>query len=227
MKLMQNLEQFSGVKEEFFDWARHVRSYMTECPDALKLLMLAEKSTESCTLEEIMFNADQIGVDLDHKINNLLISKTKGEAGTIVSQGDGCGSEAWRRLMNRYDPKTAETKRALMKKITIPKLAKNIPDLDKNLIEWEYNIRRYEAASGKPMDHDHKICTIIEMCPHTLKEHLDLNVKEDQAYEEEVRKLITRYVDHHRDRAHNGVMPMDTSGVTRTSTITNTTASMQ
>ena len=45
MKLMQNLEQFSGVKEEFFDWARHVRSYMTECPDALKLLMLAEKST--------------------------------------------------------------------------------------------------------------------------------------------------------------------------------------
>jgi hypothetical protein len=206
MKFMLNLESYSGVKEDFYDWARHLKSFMTKYPDALDLLLTAERSSAKCTHEDIIDSKGQEGVDTDKEIYNYLIAKTKGEAGTIVSQGQGCGCEAWRLLALRYDPKSAETKRALMKKITIPKISKTITELDKNIMDWEYNIRRYEEASDKPMDQDHKVCTIIEMCPHNLKEHLDLNVKEDTGYEE-VRKLIVRYIDLHRDRG--GVMPMD------------------
>ena len=42
------------------------------------------------------------------------------------------------------------------------------------------------------------------MCARNLKEHVDLNTKEDTRH---VRKLIIRYIDSHRDRG--GVMPMD------------------
>ena len=44
------------------------------------------------------------------------------------------------------------------------------------------------------------------MCPRNLKEHLDLNVKEDTGYEE-LRKLTIKGVDLHLDRG--GVMPVD------------------
>ena len=80
-------------------------------------------------------------MDTDKDIYNYLIAKTKDEAGTIVSQGQDSGCEAWRLLALKYDPKSAETKRALVKKITIPKTSETIAELEKNIIELEYPAR--------------------------------------------------------------------------------------
>ena len=77
MNFMLNLESHSAIKEDFYDWARHLKSFMTKYQDSLELLLHAEGSSTTCTHEDI-----------------LVIAKTKGEAGTVVYQGQGCGCEA-------------------------------------------------------------------------------------------------------------------------------------
>ena len=37
-KCMLNLESESGVKDDFCDWARQLKSFMTKFPDALEIL---------------------------------------------------------------------------------------------------------------------------------------------------------------------------------------------
>ena len=51
-----------------------------------------------CTHEDILTSTGQDGVDTDNENCNYFIAKTKGNAGTIVSQGQDCGCKALRLL---------------------------------------------------------------------------------------------------------------------------------
>ena len=69
-------------------------------------------------------------------------------------------------LALRYDPKSAETKRALMKQITIPKTPETTAELDKNIMDWEYNVRRYEEACESPWTKTTK--SVPSRCVHAI-----------------------------------------------------------
>ena len=67
---------------------------------------------------------------------DVLITKLRGEAFSIVSSvRDGCGLEAWRLLMKRYEPRTPATKRALLKTIFNIKAAKKVEEIKRNLLK--------------------------------------------------------------------------------------------
>ena len=200
MKHLQNLPVYTGIRTEFYEWARKVRCFIGMKSTDIQALVKDAKIAKVIPImpEHIMEQKGEDGVKHDKSLHAYLLGHTGGEAAAIMAPSQGCGCEAWRLLCNRFDPKTAETKRALMKQITIPMVSKSHKELDGHILQWEQLIRRYEEATGKGMDTEHKVCTLIEMCPERLREWLTLNVKEDQDYEE-IRKLIVRQVDLHRD----------------------------
>ena len=75
------------------------------------------------------------------------------------------------------DRKSERRKRALLKKITIPRTRGDHRGIGQDT-SW------IGSQCDKLMDEDHKVCTIIEMCPRSLREHLELKVKEDTGREE-------------------------------------------
>jgi len=211
MKLIDNLEKFTGVGSEFYDWARKARNYIENKSPATKAMMLQAEVERNIpiTTSNILSAKGEAGTKLDNDINCFLIHNTSGEAAAIIAQGNDCGCEAWRLLVKRYDPKTAESKRALMKSIMKTRTARNHIELEKNINEWELSIRRWEETTSKDVEDEQKVCTIIEMCPPKLQEHMMLTVKDEDNYEE-VRKLIVRQIDLHRDQ---GPKPMDVDEV--------------
>ena len=72
--------------------------------------LVAIDGTPPSAHEDILISTGQDGVDTDEEIYNYFIVKTKDEACTIVSQGQGCKCEAWRLLALWFDPKRLETK---------------------------------------------------------------------------------------------------------------------
>ena len=207
MKFLDNMDTFAGVASEFYEWARKARNFIQcKSPETKKLITLAEVETNVPILKENIISTKGFKAgEHDTEIYCFLLHYTKGDAAAIVGQAKDCGCEAWRLLMKRYDPRTAESKRAMMKKIVVIKASKTHIELEKHLYEWEQNIRRYEETTLKPIDGDSKVCTIIEMCPPKLREHLNTTTRDEDDYED-VRKSIIRQISLHRDL---GPTPMD------------------
>lgn len=205
-KILQNLRTFSGATEEFHDWQRKAKNYLRCFSNkTVQLMEWAENKDFGIThqyIEEGEGGQEQIKLDI--QLNAYLISHTDGQAGQLVSSASGVGFEAWRLLMKRYDPRTSESKRALMKRVINIQPAKNMQDLERTIQEWEESLRRYEKATGKELDADIKVNTIIAMCPPKLQEHLNLTTDDEDF--EHVRREVIRQIEKQRS---SGPVPMD------------------
>ena len=110
---------------------------------------------------------------------NILITKLKGEAFNIVSSvHDGCGLEAWRLLMKRYEPRTPATKRALFKTIFNMKATKKVEEIEKNLLKLEDIFTRCETMANNKLPEDMKTVIMVELCTTDLKENSVFNLKD-------------------------------------------------
>ena len=128
---------------------------------------------------------------------NILVTKLRGEAFNIVSSvRDACGLEAWRLVMRRYEPRTAGTKRALLKSLFNMKAAKKIEDIERNILRVEEIYARYEVMSKEAIQEDIKTVIMTELCTPELKEYLEFNNK-DFDYKE-TREAIMAYVERKR-----------------------------
>ena len=108
-------------------------------------------------------------VKRDKKLNGFLIKHTEDQAASLVASANGCGAEAWRLLVRRYDPKTAESRRGLMKQICNMKTAKSHSDLENKILELEKLVKRWEISSGKELEDDHKVANLTGLCPEELQ----------------------------------------------------------
>ena len=179
MKFLDNMESFSGVTSEFFEWSCKVKNFIKcKSPEVHRLMTDAENEknpiirSNIITAYETKYGKGQIAGEYDSHILAFLNHHTKGDAHSIVNQSKDCGCEAWRALQQRYDPRTNESRRALMKKMLIVRRCKSHKELEGKVYEWETDLRRYEEATSKKVEDDQKVCTIIEMCPDKLKEAL-------------------------------------------------------
>merc|ERR1712240_811926 len=86
---------------------------------------------------------------------HFMVTKLSGEAFKIVtSVRDGCGIEAWRLIMKRYEPRTPATKRALFKTIFNMKAAKKVEEIEKNVLKLEEIYTRYETMAKDKLPED-------------------------------------------------------------------------
>ena len=130
-------------------------------------------------------------------VYNLLVTKLKGEAFNIASSvRDGCGLEAWRLVMKRYEPRTPGTKRALLKSLFNMKAAKKVEEIEKNLLRVEEIYSRYETMAKEKLQEDIKTVIMTELCTPELKEYLEFNNK-DVSYKD-TREAIMAYVERKR-----------------------------
>ena len=66
--------------------------------------------------------------------------------------------------MERYEPRTPATKRALLKTIFNMKSAKKVDEIEKNILKLEETYKRYELMSPDKLPDDIKTVIMIELC---------------------------------------------------------------
>ena len=206
-KMLQSLKTFAGCTEEFHDWQRKAKKYL-QCFSELTVTMMTEAEARSATItkQAVKDGYGDEGVRCDTQLNAYLVSHTDGQAALIVSSANGSVCEAWRLLMKRYDPRTSEDKRALMRRVINTQPAKSMMDLERYLQEWEATLRRYEKATSKQLDDDIKVNCIIALCAARLQEHLNMTIEDDEDFER-VRSEIIRQIE--KNRPTSGPVPMD------------------
>merc|ERR1711888_320540 len=194
----------SSNETQFTEWQIKVQAWLVNQDDCaiawLKRATIATAPVETDSIDIEEFDSDQERDDCK-KFNtllfNILITKLKGEAFSLVSSvKDGCGFEAWRLLMKRYEPRTPATRRALLKSIFNMKSAKKVDEIEKNILKLEETYKRYEMMSPDKLPDDIKTVIMIGLCTPELKEHLEFNNK-DVTYKE-TREAVMAYVERKR-----------------------------
>ena len=150
--------EWDANKDEsgFLEWHIKIKAWLTNQDErAQRWLNAARDSDEVIETEDLdvqHFNDEAERGALKRfngLVYNLLVTKLKGEAFNIVSSvRDGCGLEAWRLVLKRYEPRTPGTKRALLKSLFNMKAAKKVEDIEKNLLRVEEIYRRTSRLSS-------------------------------------------------------------------------------
>ena len=206
-RMLQNLKPFSGVGDNFYDWQRKVKNYMKCCnPVIVTMMNKAETQMEPIAISEVKRGFGDEGLQFDGELCAFLEYHTEGPAAQTLVAAQGSGVEAWRLLSKRYDPRTSESKRALMKKVVNTPAVKTMADLEKALQSWETSCRRYERATDTELNDDIKVNCLIALCPPRLEDHLNLTIKDEEDYDG-VRKEIIRQIE--KSRAASEPSPMD------------------
>ena len=166
----------------------------------LKTATGLEETVETKDLDTQEFADDMTRMDCK-KFNtlpyNILITKLKGETFNIVSSvHDGCGLEAWRLLMKRYELRTPVTKRPLLNTIFNMKAAKKVEEIEKILLKLEDIFTRCETMANNKLPEDIKTVIMMELCTPDPKENLEFNLK-DVGYKE-TREAVMDYVERKR-----------------------------
>ena len=106
---MLGLESYSVVMEDFSRLVETLEELHDDVPRCIGT-SLTYRAVQYVVYTRGQLDQHSTGLaDTDKEINTCLIAKTKGEAGTIVSQGQGYRCKASRLLAPRYETKRAET----------------------------------------------------------------------------------------------------------------------
>ena len=109
----------------------------------------------------------------------------EGKSVSIFKNGEvDNGLDVWRRLIRRYDPRTASRQRSAYLRITQPGQAKTGAEAARMFEQWGTGIKQCEGKHGKMVDEDLKCAVLVEMMPKELRLHLQLNSKTLKTYAE-------------------------------------------
>ena len=138
---------------------------------------------------------------------NLLTIKTTDSAFTIVRNGErGNGIDAWRRLMEEYDPKLISGAAQYLKiALGIPR-AKSLAEASSTLQRLEEAVRKYEELGSKQFDSDVKLQRLFDIMPLDLEKHIILESRGEIVPYDEVRRRAMAWI-----QANMGPAPMDLS----------------
>ena len=209
---------FRGEERRYAEWKAKLYAYLKiTFPEAMDWISWATKSPVPITEEEITktlpIDTNVKYVDIltfSNKLYATLLGCVEEDAFRICySVKNENGLEAMRLLVNRYEPRTPGTKRALLKAIINNPPAKKAEDIEANLMHMEELISKYESMAGgdERLPTDLKVTVMIDLCVKDLREHLELNTK-DMLYKQ-VRDEIMSYVERKRDNFGNQMKAME------------------
>ena len=188
----------------FAEWNIKIKAWLSNHDSRAQRWLNAARDTdsliESDDIDVWQFNDENEREALKKfsgMLYNILVTKLRGEAFNIASSvRDGCGLEAWRLVMKRYEPRTPGTKRALLKSLFNMKAARKVEEIEKNLLRVEDIYSRYESMTKEKLQEDIKTVIMTELCTPELKEYLEFNNK-DVSYKD-TREAIMAYVERKR-----------------------------
>ena len=146
-KDLDRVDKFDGRRKAWPDWSFSFRAILDdETKEAMRW---------ACAQVE---QIDGQSIDLENKtwlahnaaLYKALVTKANaGEAATkIRAAGEGMGLEAWRMIVEYYEPRTRGRQREIFKKINRPTLDRS-KSLLNNIESWELSVRDYEKGSPK------------------------------------------------------------------------------
>ena len=195
-KLNVTYDQENG-KISFEDWSHKLKVYMTSMfVGAHKTLIWASTQKDRIELNSVpavMMTAPDVS-RLAETLYSVLSSQTEGEALKIVKAEESSfnGLEAWRRLVNRFAPRSAVKGYLMKSKLHQPQPCPSMEKVRDAILAWESEVRRYTDMSGKNLDDDDKIGALIQIVPPQVQNHIRLNPEKAEAYDD-LRKLIFSY----------------------------------
>lgn len=108
--------------------------------------------------------------------------------------------------MGKFEPRTAQSKRAnLEATITTPQ-ASRVEELDSILLQPEGNIKRYEELAGRPLEETCTVTVLPDTCVPALRSKLEMSSR-DMSYRE-VKEDALAYIGRRHDFSTRPV-PMD------------------
>ena len=102
------------------------------------------------------------------------------------------GFEAYRILIQEYEPKTKNRTLGMLQSIMSPLFGKDPTQFMIDLVKWENEIREYCGLSGKTFDDDLKVALVTERAPAEIKLHIQINSGAIADYDM-LRELIRSY----------------------------------
>ena len=182
-------EIFMGEDETWPDWSRVFRAWTGRFQRGrLKEIMkTAEGSTTTCkvvAIEGTLSNAKEIAAELYH----VLIFFVRGRALKLtLKAGEGEGLEAWRLIVNRYEPTTVANSVGRLVEILSSDFSGDIVD---ELTEFERKVKVWEDQNHETMSDKMKIGVVVKGLHNTsLKEHMLLAASKATSYVEFAKEL--------------------------------------
>ena len=140
-----------------------------------EVLEWAASQPNEITTQDIGQHINHQAAEISEVIYYLVTRHTHGEAlelAKLVQRNNG--AELWRKLSRRYDPRTSVKRAALLNAI-IQQKAVSIEELGHTLDKWLARAKTYEDRTNAKLQDDLKMTIIQNMCPETLRIHLELN----------------------------------------------------
>lgn len=204
---------FRGDEMKFAEWSSKLEAFLkvTES-ESNGMLSWACNLTEHVDddLIDETFQVSGPVKQFSAALQAILVTHTEDEAWRIVdSAKDFGGLEAYRLLKRRYAPKTAGTKRAMLKAIINNPQCKSVHLVESNLMKLEDLIKKYENMTETRLPEDLKVTVLIDLCHKDLREHLEMSTKDLPL--KEVREEILNYIERKRSTfaANNSAMELD------------------
>ena len=135
------------------------------------------------------------------RLCSLLISYLRNRPLKLIrrmKQENGCGYEAWQRLLREMRPVTRARSLALLTQLSRVQFAEG-KSISEQLPLYESIVNEYERISGHDYADDAKVASILQAVPAHLRAHLQLWITDSTTYEQlknkvmELEALATRW----------------------------------
>ena len=181
-----------------------VKKTLAFCEDEPGLTMILKKVTkefqntpiEDKHIEQWLLEREYQDVPLkilNRELRGLLTARTEGIAWGLVDRSDG-GFEAWRKLHYELEPKTAKTKRNLLKNILFPGQVAKPQDVQSAQADWELKQAKYTELTNKRVDDEYLVLAYENMLPDQIQKSI-ANLQNELVNLREMQEYAKRQID--------------------------------
>lgn len=126
----------------------------------------------------------------------------------VLRSVDDCkGLYAWKKLLEKYRPKTMARQMKLLQEVLSPQKAKDGKEIEARYVQWRERVREERLTfGGLQLDEKAKIAIITSMMPAWIQEYVFMHAQEEWTADytwEKIRAMNANKVD------TGGPMPMD------------------
>ena len=173
------MDKFDGKAENWKEWhyqfivaAHAYKDRNGALLEAIEKLELDAVDTEDIDLELERKDAECM-TETKAEMFGVLCLLTSGEANVLVrSVVDKNGYTAWKRLFDRYNPRTPASLTAAWREVIRPKKIKNMREASKTIDTWEGKIAVLKKEHSEEPTQGLKASLLLEMLP----DHVQLTV---------------------------------------------------
>lgn len=185
--------KFEGKEEKWNEfYGKFTGTIAEQKPDIYELMKFAEGEEDPVTERDII-EANLGNPDDQGDINKVRSwsSALKTRLGSVLELDawvlyntvqDQNGFEAWRRIVRKYNPRTAVRGMQLMAKVTNPGRIKKGQNLATHIAKWETQVNHLERDYSEKVSERMRIGILISMVPEDLQEILLQQVDDSTEY---------------------------------------------